>query len=115
MIKQCISCHKDYEVTRGCVLKKSKYCSPKCHDQFWLKKGNKSGIFIGNKIARGREIKLTQTLTNLQRQFIIGTLLGDSSIDLSRKGSPSLRFQHTEKNLDYVLMKSEILKNFIVS
>jgi len=114
MIKQCVFCQKEYEVTRGCVLKKSKYCSRECHKNYWLKKGNKSGKFVGNKIALGKIIKLTQKLSDLQRQFIIGTLLGDSSIGLSRKGSCSLCFQHTKKNLDYVLMKTEILKNFIV-
>jgi hypothetical protein len=114
MIKKCIFCNNDYEVTRGCLLKKSKYCSNECNKNYWLKIGNKSGKFMGNKIALGKKIKLTQTLSDFQRQFIIGTLLGDASIDLSRKGSASLRFQHTEKNLDYVLMKSKILKNFIL-
>ena len=116
MIKQCIFCKKDYEITskRGRSLKKSKYCSPKCHNDYWLKVGNKSGKFLGNKFALGKQIKLTQTLSDLQRQFVIGTLLGDASIDLTKKGSPQLKFQHTEANLDYVLLKSEIMKNFIV-
>lgn len=114
MIKQCVFCKNNYEVTRGCVLKKSRYCSPKCHNDYWLKVGNKSGKFMGNKLALGKQIKLTQTLSDLQRQFVIGTLLGDACILLTKKGSPALNFQQTEANLDYVLLKSEIMKNFII-
>ena len=114
MIKKCVFCNNDYEVTRGCVLKKRKYCSKVCHDNYWLKKGNKSGKFMGDKLAQGKTIKLTQTLSDFQKQFIVGTLLGDSNVGLSRKGSPNLRFQHTKKNFDYVLVKTEILKNFII-
>jgi hypothetical protein len=114
MIKKCIFCGKNYEVTRGCVLKKSKYCSPRCHDKYWLLKGNKSGKFMGNKLALGKEIRKTQSLSSIQKEMIFGTLLGDASIDLSRKGSKSLRFQHTEDQLEYLLFKEKILNNFII-
>jgi len=114
MIKKCIFCNSEYEVLRGCAIAKSKYCSKKCHDEYWLKKGNKSGKFVGNKISLGKEIKLTQKLTDLQRQVVYGTLLGDASLDFTRKGSCSLRYTHKEKSLDYVLLKNNILKNFIV-
>jgi hypothetical protein len=114
MIKICVFCNKEYEVTRGCAIKKSKYCSPSCHHSFWLKKGNKSGKFLGNKLSLGKKIRENETLSNEQRQIVFGTLLGDASIDLSRAGSSSLRYQHSEKNLDYVLLKNKFLQNFIV-
>jgi len=114
MIKKCIHCGNKYEVTRGCVIKKSKFCTPECHTKYWLIKNNKSGIFIGNKIARGDSIRKNEKLSDLQEKVVVGTLLGDASLDFTRKGSASLRFTHTEKSLDYVKLKLNLLKNFVV-
>lgn len=69
---------------------------------------------MGNKLTLGKQIKLTQNLSVLQKELIIGGLLGDGTIGLTRKGSPSFIFQHTEKSLDYILLKKHLLKNFVI-
>lgn len=49
-------------------------------------------------------------LTNKQKAFILGTLLGDGSIE-KRKKSPRLRIDHSVAQKDYVFWKYDILKN----
>jgi len=114
MIKKCVFCGHDYSVSRGCVIKKRKYCSYLCKKNYWLKRGNKSGVFLGDKKVRGQEIRRTQSLSTIQKQVSYGTILGDATLSLTRKGSSSLVFEHTEKSLDYVLLKLNILKNLVI-
>ena len=57
------------------------------------------------------------TITDLQKQMIFGSLLGDMCIWKQRSGvrcrmaRPELRISHSTKQRDYVMWKYEILKN----
>ena len=58
-----------------------------------------------NDIIYSKEIVFSE----LQYQFIIGTLLGDSSISLNGNSSAVLQGFHTHKHLEYVNLKKHIL------
>ena len=56
-------------------------------------------------------------LTNFQKQVIIGTLLGDSTIRYVNPGTknPNLTFSHSEKQIEYGHYKFDILKDIMSS
>lgn len=59
------------------------------------------------------DYKKTLVLNDLQKDIIIGTLLGDSTMGL-RKGAPlySLKFEQSVKNQGYIFHLAEIFENF---
>jgi hypothetical protein len=59
-----------------------------------------------------KEIKY---LRDEQNQIILGSLLGDAWMALSRKGNAMLRFKHQAKDLEYINWKYEKLKEFCVA
>lgn len=62
-------------------------------------------IFI-QKVLRGQELvdyKKDLTLTNIQHEIIVGTLLGDSSMQAMKGNQLSnLKFEQQLKNKDYI-------------
>jgi len=115
MIKKCILCGKNYEVKRICNFRTSKLCSRECRIEYYLIRYNKSGDFTKRfKYRQGKIIRATMNLDNKQWQMCAGTLLGDASMDTTCTGSCNLRFQHCEKQLDYLEWKKTIINNFIV-
>ena len=67
-----------------------------------LKKDGKFGGYIKDK------------LTKKQKQFLIGTLLGDGTLYSSKRNTNArLKIQHSEKDKDYLKFKHSILKNFV--
>ena len=57
---------------------------------------------------------LKDKLTNKQKQFLIGTLLGDGTLYLSDKNTNArLKIEHTRKDREYVEFKYSIIKNFV--
>lgn len=61
-----------------------------------------------------RQYKETITLTPLQRDIVVGTLLGDGSLKLSRSGkSARLQICHSVSAKDYVFWKHGIFKNWV--
>ena len=53
-------------------------------------------------------------LTQRQREFIVGTMLGDGFLAcIGKKGSVRLTMTHCEKQLDYLLWKKEIMSNYV--
>ena len=68
-----------------------------------------SKLRIGNAL---REYKQTITLNQVQKEVIVGTLLGDASIPL-RRGKPRLcvQFGQTIASADYILHLYDIFHN----
>ena len=67
-----------------------------------LKQDGKFGGYIRDK------------LTKKQKQFLIGTLLGDGTLYLGERNTNArLKIQHSEKDKDYLKFKHSILKNFV--
>jgi hypothetical protein len=69
-----------------------------------------------HKNLRGKKLEIykkTLRLTKLQKEIIIGTLLGDSSMSL-REGKPcySIKFEQGEEHADYVTHLYEIFADF---
>lgn len=65
---------------------------------------------------RGKELEIYKQslkLTDVQREIIIGTLLGDASMSL-RKGMPcySIKFEQSEEHADYIYHLYEIFEPF---
>jgi DNA polymerase III gamma/tau subunit len=71
---------------------------------------------IGDKVLR-----CGKKLSNYQKQFLYGSLLGDSSIHKNISGGkiikneckPRISCVHGQKQKDYLLFKKNILKNFV--
>lgn len=62
---------------------------------------------------KNSHIKQVQ-LNQIQRSLVIGSVLGDASIILSqRRVTPYFKVAHCEKQKDYLLWKSDILKPFV--
>ena len=67
-----------------------------------LKQDGKFGGYIKDK------------LTKKQNQFLIGTLLGDGTLYLSKRNTNArLKIQHSEKDKEYLKFKYFVLKNFV--
>ena len=49
------------------------------------------------------------SLTNLQFEVIVGTLLGDGRLDKPSNGNARLQVRHSIKQLEYVVFKRELL------
>ena len=88
----CLNCNNISIFCRG-------YCS-KCYSS--LRRANILHLLYN------KEIKY---LTDEQNQIILGSLLGDAWMALSRKGDVMLRFKHQAKDLDYINWKYEKLKD----
>jgi recombination protein RecA len=74
-----------------------------------MKKWNVSIIYNRTFLAR-KDLEFTPE----QYQMLLGTLLGDGTITVN-PGSGSCKFevQHTIKQVDYLVWKAEVLRNFI--
>lgn len=72
------------------------------------------GIDIDSNVRRYYHLKAVP-LTRLQKEFIVGTLLGDGHIAGigKKKNSKRLTMTHCEKQLDYLLWKKNILGNLV--
>ena len=57
--------------------------------------------------------KKTLKLTKIQREIIIGTLLGDSSIPQQKSKSYNIKFDQSIKNKEYIDHLYIIFKNFV--
>ena len=67
----------------------------------------------GQSIKKNKEIR-ERKLTLLQKDFLIGSLLGDGSLLKGRNHLiPSFSIHHCEKQKDYLLWKREIMKSII--
>ncbi|MDK2821847.1 MAG: recombination protein RecA [Clostridia bacterium] len=75
-IKICINCGKEYTPVHN--RKDGKYCSRACKDRY---KNDKKPRLTDKNYKKANIIK-KQPLTKEQRQIIIGSLLGDGSINL---------------------------------
>jgi len=74
------------------------------------KEGQKLRLKLDGKF--GGYIK--DKLTKKQKQFLIGTLLGDGTSSLGRRNTNArLKIQHTDKDKDYLEFKHSVLKNFV--
>ncbi len=63
-----------------------------------------------------RNLKKRLTLSEAQRAFIIGTVLGDANLDLNWSGTNyRLRFSHSAKQKDYMFWKLGILRDWFLS
>lgn len=63
-----------------------------------------------------REYKTKLHLTEIQKQVLVGTLLGDGSLKISPSGkSARLQVCHSFKHEEYVLWKKNIFKGWILS
>src|SRR3989344_7267463 len=61
-----------------------------------------------------REQKMLPRLNRIQKDLIIGSLLGDGSLRLmGRSREASFVVDHSEKQKDYVLWKYEVLRNWV--
>jgi hypothetical protein len=69
-----------------------------------------------NRNLRGKELELYKNgliLTELQRDLIVGTLLGDASISRKNdKSINSIKYEQSIKNVDYIYHIYEILESF---
>lgn len=81
---------------------KIKIRSSKEGQKLRLKQNGKFGGYIKDR------------LTDKQKQFIIGTLLGDGTLYLDERGiNVRLKIEHTNKDEKYVNFKHSIIKNFV--
>lgn len=84
------------------------------HQKIWTNKGYKEveELKVGDILYNADYFKLT----NLQKQILIGTLLGDSCI--TKKGTnnhPSLTFTHGHNQFDYLKYKQSCFSNLFRS
>lgn len=57
---------------------------------------------------------LRDKLTKRQKEFLIGTLLGDGTLYLGRRNTNArLKIQHSEKDSGYLIYKHSLLRNFV--
>lgn len=81
---------------------KIKIRSSKEGQKLRLQKDGKFGGYIKEK------------LNNRQKQLLIGTLLGDGTLYLSKQNTNArLKIQHSERDKDYLKFKHSIFKNFV--
>lgn len=52
-------------------------------------------------------------LSQYQKEMILGTLLGDSSADVTSTGRTRLSFIHSHKYLDYITLKRDVLNTIV--
>ncbi len=63
-----------------------------------------------------KELKETLTLSQLQRDVLIGTVLGDGCLKISRSGKAAqLQICHSYSSKEYVMWKKEIFANWVFS
>src|SRR3989344_2446768 len=61
-----------------------------------------------------KELKKTLKLSQIQRDVLIGTTLGDGSLKISRSGKAAqLQICHSYSSKEYVLWKKEIFANWV--
>jgi len=65
---------------------------------------------IHNRAFRSRQNWL---LTDVQQELIFGSLCGDATIDINISGSSNFIVTHSMKQLDYLIWKADILRNWI--
>lgn len=75
----------------------------------WFKSYN---IEVNSNIRKFYHLKAVP-FTEIQKQFIVGTLLGNGHIARIGKKSRRLTITHCEKQLDYLLWKKDIMSNFV--
>lgn len=75
----------------------------------WL---NKYNIPIKSNVRKFYHLKAIP-FTQLQKEFIIGTMLGDGFIGKVGKNSKRITMTHGEKQLNYLLWKKSIMGNFV--
>ena len=52
-------------------------------------------------------------ITKRQYEIILGTIMGDGYIQMTGKKNARLRFEHSEKQKDYINWKWQELKNWM--
>ncbi|OGN05846.1 MAG: hypothetical protein A2831_03055 [Candidatus Yanofskybacteria bacterium RIFCSPHIGHO2_01_FULL_44_17] len=63
-----------------------------------------------------RNLKKRLFLSDAQKAFVVGTILGDANLDLNwSKTNYRLRFSHSVKQEDYVMWKYQNLKEWILT
>ncbi len=71
------------------------------------------------KLVTPQELKIYKTsiqLNPLQKDFLIGTLLGDGNLRLVSKNiEASLTVDHSLKQKDYVIWKYQLMKNWVLT
>ncbi len=61
-----------------------------------------------------KQYKLTLNLSQIQRDVLIGTVLGDGSLKISRSGKAAqLQICHSFSSKEYVFWKQQIFKNWV--
>ncbi|MCZ2224538.1 MAG: hypothetical protein LC122_13015 [Chitinophagales bacterium] len=75
----------------------------------WFKEYNLATNSNQKKFSHLRAVPLTKN----QKEFIVGSMLGDGHIDHKSKKSNRLVFCHSEKQLDYLLWKKNIMKEYV--
>ena len=61
-------------------------------------------------------LKKGMQLSSLQKSFIIGSMLGDATMRVGKKGrNANLKIDNGLKQKEYVFWKYEILKNFVTT
>ncbi|MBL7036691.1 hypothetical protein ISR94_02485 [Candidatus Microgenomates bacterium] len=58
--------------------------------------------------------KSTLALTKFQQDVLVGTVLGDANIRFFKKGA-NLTISHSEKQLDYVLWKYDVFRDWVLT
>lgn len=68
---------------------------------------------VGKGDTVGREC-LAHALTSVQKEVLIGSLLGDARLECrSRQGTARLRIHHAESQRAYLFWKYEVFRNFV--
>jgi hypothetical protein len=117
MDKICKNCSKNFNVTKKHLIKSKVFCSLSCSQEWWMKKKNKTGKFIGDSKKAGIKAREYLTLNHNQYQLILGSMLGDGYIrERINKNFNSYCYSegHSIIQKEYLTHKMKILKGFIV-
>lgn len=117
MEKICKNCSKCFNVTRLDLIKSKVFCSLPCSQEWWMKKKNKTGKFIGFSKKAGIISRKLLNLNSNQYQLILGSMLGDGCI-VPRMNKSGTSYHYVETHSidqeDYLLHKMKVLKGFVV-
>lgn len=108
---------KDFQAILDEKNKNAPYCACGCGEKVLLTLPSiKSRNYKFRKFKaghNGRKVRADIILTEFQKQVILGTLLGDGSLNYPHKRSmyPKLRYTHGLAQQQYVEEKAEILKD----
>ncbi len=89
------------------------FCSPKCR-QYWFyfkdSKVNAKPTFKHRKsLENGIKIRKNYSLTNIQKQVVLGSMLGDGHLTKRKSGKCRLALGHTSPQKEYLLWKMELM------